>query len=153
MRQECRGNAHGLRAERLVNARPLSQKPPCCTSNARNSGIRLGSSGVNQYRFIQQCLHFRPLPQGHGSFRPILRQRSTWRSASLRLHESQMHTRKVDCPLCGSTKVRRSYRKGLVDRLLSLIMIYPFRCRLCTFRFHRMQVAVPPVISQPHPHS
>jgi hypothetical protein len=63
-----------------------------------------------------------------------------------------MNLPKVDCPLCGSAKVRRSCRRGFVDRLLSLLMIYPFRCRLCTFRFHRMEMGSAAIATQPHVH-
>lgn len=50
-----------------------------------------------------------------------------------------MSFRKSNCPVCGSTLVRRSCRKGLLDRLFSMLTLYPFRCRQCTFRFHRLE--------------
>src|SRR5438093_5834922 len=41
------------------------------------------------------------------------------------------------CPRCTSTAVRRSHRKG-IERLLSLLGIYPFRCENCSYRFKRL---------------
>ncbi len=40
------------------------------------------------------------------------------------------------CPACRKNFVRRSQRRGVVERTLSLVYIYPFRCQLCTRRFH-----------------
>lgn len=39
------------------------------------------------------------------------------------------------CPNCERTFVRRSHRKGLWEFLCSLLLIYPYRCQLCTHRF------------------
>ena len=39
------------------------------------------------------------------------------------------------CPYCLSTRVRYS-QPTLVDRLLSLIYLKPYRCRACRKRFH-----------------
>lgn len=39
------------------------------------------------------------------------------------------------CPVCGSNEVRRSHRRGLVDALLNLIGIKPYRCQRCDHRF------------------
>jgi predicted RNA-binding Zn-ribbon protein involved in translation (DUF1610 family) len=43
------------------------------------------------------------------------------------------------CPACGSNEVLRSSRRGLVDRVLSTINLYPYRCRQydCEKRFFR----------------
>jgi hypothetical protein len=46
------------------------------------------------------------------------------------------------CPACGSTLVRRSHRIGLAEEMLSLVYVYPFRCRLCTHRFFSLQWGV-----------
>jgi hypothetical protein len=43
----------------------------------------------------------------------------------------------LGCPTCGSRFVRRSARQGLLERLLSVAYIYPFRCQLCNHRFRR----------------
>jgi hypothetical protein len=40
----------------------------------------------------------------------------------------------VRCPRCGRTTVRRSARQGL-ERLWSLLTLYPFRCEACNARF------------------
>jgi hypothetical protein len=42
---------------------------------------------------------------------------------------------KVQCPACASDSVRRSARRGLWERLLSVIAIYPYRCNACNRRF------------------
>lgn len=39
------------------------------------------------------------------------------------------------CPNCGRTFARRSHRKGLREYLCSFLLIYPYRCQLCTHRF------------------
>ena len=53
------------------------------------------------------------------------------------------------CPKCGRHVVRRTHRSGLVERLLSRVGVYPFRCQLCGRRFRATQpgtrwVAQPP---------
>jgi predicted Zn-ribbon and HTH transcriptional regulator len=39
------------------------------------------------------------------------------------------------CPECRSGFVRRSRRHGLWERLLSAVLVYPFRCEDCNYRF------------------
>ena len=46
------------------------------------------------------------------------------------------------CPRCGQAVVRRCPRSGLVDRLLSAVYLYPFRCQLCTHRFRALHRGV-----------
>ncbi len=41
----------------------------------------------------------------------------------------------LHCPKCHSESVRRTGRKGLLERLLSRAYIYPFRCQDCGRRF------------------
>lgn len=43
--------------------------------------------------------------------------------------------RALRCPRCRSEFVRRSSRRGLAERLSSLVYVYPFRCQLCQHRF------------------
>lgn len=43
------------------------------------------------------------------------------------------------CPECEATAVRRSPRKGLIENLLSTAYIYPYRCEVCSSRFHSME--------------
>ena len=40
------------------------------------------------------------------------------------------------CRVCGSSDVRRSERRGLLDLLFALFFLAPFRCRLCRERFY-----------------
>jgi ssDNA-binding Zn-finger/Zn-ribbon topoisomerase 1 len=35
------------------------------------------------------------------------------------------------CPKCGTHKVRRANRYGTLDRVLSFVNIYPYRCCQC----------------------
>jgi predicted HAD superfamily Cof-like phosphohydrolase len=55
--------------------------------------------------------------------------------SSLRMPESLT----MSCPRCGKSFVRRSGRKGLKERLLSLVYLYPFRCQVCANRFRAFQ--------------
>lgn len=41
----------------------------------------------------------------------------------------------LPCPQCGTHFVRRSHRRGITERLLSLVSVYPFRCQVCAHRF------------------
>ena len=43
--------------------------------------------------------------------------------------------RELHCPNCGVPFVRVTYQESRVERLLSRIKVFPFRCRLCTNRF------------------
>ena len=41
-----------------------------------------------------------------------------------------------NCPRCESDQIRRSKRRGLLERVpLTLIFVRPFRCRECRHRF------------------
>ncbi len=43
--------------------------------------------------------------------------------------------KELHCPICGTTFVRVTYQEGGVERLLSRVNVFPFRCQLCTNRF------------------
>jgi hypothetical protein len=43
--------------------------------------------------------------------------------------------RDLHCPICGTPFVRATYQEGRVERLLSRVNLFPFRCQLCTNRF------------------
>ena len=43
--------------------------------------------------------------------------------------------RELHCPNCGNPFVRVIYQEGRVERLLSRVNVFPFRCQLCTNRF------------------
>jgi len=43
--------------------------------------------------------------------------------------------RALHCPSCETSFVRVTYPEGRIERLLSRINVYPFRCQLCTNRF------------------
>jgi len=48
----------------------------------------------------------------------------------------------VPCPTCGGMLARRAHRIGLTEEMLSVVYVYPFRCRLCTHRFLAFQWGV-----------
>ena len=35
------------------------------------------------------------------------------------------------CPKCSSDAIKRAHREGMKERLLSLFLVYPYRCRKC----------------------
>jgi len=43
------------------------------------------------------------------------------------------------CPNCGWQDVRRSHARGSIEKLLSSLSIYRFRCRSCNQRFFSLQ--------------
>ena len=43
------------------------------------------------------------------------------------------------CPRCRKNLVQQSPRQGWIEALSSIFCIYPFRCQLCTHRFHAFQ--------------
>ena len=45
------------------------------------------------------------------------------------------------CPKCKTDNAHRSHRHGLVDFILSLGAVYPYRCHDCKHRFHRFRYA------------
>jgi hypothetical protein len=45
--------------------------------------------------------------------------------------------RRLTCPKCGSTDVRRSRSAGVVAFLFAVFGRWPFRCRSCRTRFFR----------------
>jgi len=48
----------------------------------------------------------------------------------------------LQCPRCGWPEVRRTRRVGFLERLLSMIYIYPFRCGRCLHRYRSMRWGV-----------
>jgi hypothetical protein len=43
------------------------------------------------------------------------------------------------CPKCGSGLVGRTHRAGILERVMSIAYIYPFRCQVCHRRFRRFR--------------
>jgi PilZ domain len=41
----------------------------------------------------------------------------------------------IQCTRCATDYVRHSRRSGTIDRILSMLRMFPFRCQLCTHRF------------------
>lgn len=42
----------------------------------------------------------------------------------------------LHCPSCGTPFVRVTHHEGTVERVLNRLKVFPFRCQLCTARFH-----------------
>jgi hypothetical protein len=48
------------------------------------------------------------------------------------------------CPVCGSKRVNRSKRRGIVERMFfRLVSLKPFRCEACDTRFFRSSITTP----------
>jgi hypothetical protein len=45
----------------------------------------------------------------------------------------------ITCTHCRKPFVKATRRQGMLDRLLSLAYVYPFRCQICRHRFHLLQ--------------
>jgi len=58
-------------------------------------------------------------------------------SASGRSEGSRSPPAGHSCPFCGSTRVYRSHRRSLAERLLSLVGLKIRRCHGCNLRFAR----------------
>src|SRR3990167_3889521 len=48
----------------------------------------------------------------------------------------------LHCPSCGTPFVRVTPKEGMVERALSHIRMFPFRCQLCTNRFRAFYFSV-----------
>ena len=48
--------------------------------------------------------------------------------------------RQLRCPKCSREFVRRVPRFGLSERLAGWFYFYPFKCQICSFRFHLFQL-------------
>lgn len=49
----------------------------------------------------------------------------------------------LHCPSCGTPFVRVTRHEGAVERLLNRVKVFPFRCQLCTTRFHAFWTGSP----------
>jgi c-di-GMP-binding flagellar brake protein YcgR len=49
----------------------------------------------------------------------------------------------LHCPSCGTPFVRATYNEGTVEKMLSRFNMRPFRCQLCTRRFHAFWTKLP----------
>lgn len=49
----------------------------------------------------------------------------------------------LHCPNCGTPFVRVTRHESAVERVLNHIKVFPFRCQLCTNRFHAFWTASP----------
>lgn len=49
----------------------------------------------------------------------------------------------LHCPTCGTPFVRVTYHEGIVERVLNGLKVFPFRCQLCTTRFHAFWAGSP----------
>lgn len=44
------------------------------------------------------------------------------------------------CPKCGSMQAHRTHRRSLMDFMLSLSGVWPFRCRSCKTTYRAMRI-------------
>jgi predicted Zn-ribbon and HTH transcriptional regulator len=44
------------------------------------------------------------------------------------------------CPDCQSDQIRRSRMRGIVEPLLAFLLIRPYRCEACDYRFFRWSI-------------
>lgn len=49
----------------------------------------------------------------------------------------------LHCPTCGTPFVRVTAHEGTVERVLNRVHLFPFRCQLCTARFHAFWTGSP----------
>ncbi len=57
----------------------------------------------------------------------------------------------ISCPLCRSKKIHQSKRKGILEQvILAMILVRPFRCERCDYRFFRWSVSANPNLSDSH---
>ncbi|HEX5645953.1 MAG TPA: PilZ domain-containing protein [Nitrospira sp.] len=49
----------------------------------------------------------------------------------------------LHCPSCGTPFVRATYNEGTVEKMLGRFNVHPFRCQLCTRRFHAFWTKLP----------
>lgn len=54
-------------------------------------------------------------------------------------HSDQLRADGPQCPLCNSATVRRSRRRNLRDRMMSIFSRLPFRCEECDLRFYGLR--------------
>jgi hypothetical protein len=43
----------------------------------------------------------------------------------------------VNCPLCKSRRIHQSRRRGVIERIVAMLSVRPFRCGRCDSRFFR----------------
>jgi hypothetical protein len=57
--------------------------------------------------------------------------------------ESELEYSKVQCPNCKTERAHRSHRRGIWERVSSLLGFYPYRCHQCHHRFLHYKYAMP----------
>lgn len=51
----------------------------------------------------------------------------------------------MNCPQCHSKRIRRSKRKGIIERrILAMLSVRPYRCGSCDLRFFRWSTTMNP---------
>jgi predicted Zn-ribbon and HTH transcriptional regulator len=53
------------------------------------------------------------------------------------------------CPGCQSDQIRRSKTRGIVESILAFLLIRPYRCEECDYRFFRWSIRHKPKATQP----
>ena len=55
----------------------------------------------------------------------------------------------VNCPQCTSQRIHQSRRRGIMERILAMMFVRPFRCERCDLRFFRWSFTANPNSSRP----
>jgi hypothetical protein len=55
----------------------------------------------------------------------------------------------VNCPQCTSRRIHQSRRRGIMERILAMMFVRPFRCERCDLRFFRWSFTANPNSSRP----
>jgi predicted Zn-ribbon and HTH transcriptional regulator len=47
----------------------------------------------------------------------------------------------LSCPRCRSERIHQSRRNGIIESgILAMLLVRPFRCERCSFRFFRLSI-------------
>lgn len=57
--------------------------------------------------------------------------------------EEKPRKKRLSCPRCGWFDIRLSASRGVLDDILSMFLLVPYRCRTCSARFHRLRRRTP----------
>ena len=55
----------------------------------------------------------------------------------------------MNCPQCTSQRIHQSRRRGIIERILAMLFVRPFRCERCDSRFFRWSFTANPNSARP----
>jgi predicted Zn-ribbon and HTH transcriptional regulator len=71
---------------------------------------------------------------------------TAWKSFAPSLEKAAMS---IWCPECQSDQIHRSKTRGIVESILAYLLIRPYRCEECDYRFFRWSIRHDPKATQP----